>query len=37
MTFRGTPAASLSIWDPIHLGADEMSQSVDVALADGTC
>ena len=34
MTTLSVPAAPLSIWQPVHLGTDEMGQKADVTLAE---
>jgi hypothetical protein len=34
MTSQTLPGRPLSIWQPVHLGLDEMGQKVDVTLAE---
>src|SRR5438552_18739924 len=35
MTADTVPVAPLSIWDPVHLGSDELGRRVEVTLAEG--
>src|SRR5215470_4772594 len=34
MSAEAVPVASLSIWDPVHLGTDELGRRVEVTLAE---
>src|SRR5216684_1672384 len=34
MTADSVPVAPLSIWDPVHLGTDELGRRVEVTLAE---
>ncbi len=34
MAAESIPVAPLSIWDPVHLGSDELGRRVEVTLAE---
>ena len=34
MAAESIPVAPLSIWDPVHLGSDELGRHVEVTLAE---